>query len=69
MMFCLRSLPPGTARLVMIPNTLYLSDCYVSEAVLAEVAGREGIEVLGPLRDVPFDAAGNLALHFGEDGR
>ena len=37
MMFCLRSIPPEEVRLVHVPNTLYLTDCFVSEAVLREL--------------------------------
>ena len=38
MMFCLRSVPLAETRLILIPNTLYLADCYVSEAILPELA-------------------------------
>jgi len=65
----LRSLgltPPQEARLVRIRNTLRLDEIEVSEALLAECREREGIEVLGPARQLAFDASGTLApLAFG----
>lgn len=66
MMFCLRSVPLAETRLIMIPNTLYLTDCYVSEAILPELAGLERFEVLGPPQVVPFDARGDLAVRIGQ---
>ena len=65
MMFCLRSIPTAEARLVLIPNTLYLTDCYVSEAVLPELTDAGRFEVLGPLREPDFDAQGNLTTRIG----
>ena len=65
MMFCLRSVPLAETRLILIPNTLYLADCYVSEAILAELADTGRFEVLGPLRELAFDAQGNLISRIG----
>jgi hypothetical protein len=45
--FALRGLARDTARIVRIKNTLHLEMMFVSEAVKAEIAGRETIEVLG----------------------
>ncbi len=67
MMFCLRSIPPEEVRLVMVPNTLYLTDCYVSEAVLPELADAGRFEIMGEPREVAFDAAGNLTLRIGTE--
>lgn len=66
MMFCLRSVPLAETRLILIPNTLYLADCLVSEAILPELAGHERFAVLGPPQDVTFDAQGNLTLRIGQ---
>lgn len=65
MMFCLRSVPLTETRLILIPNTLYLADCYVSEAILPELADTGRFEVLGPLRELAFDAQGNLTSRIG----
>ena len=65
MMFCLRSVPLAETRLILIPNTLYLADCYVSEAILPELADTGRFEVVGPLRELAFDAQGNLILRIG----
>jgi hypothetical protein len=51
---------PGALRMAVIPNTLELSELWVS-APLAEEAGADPhIEVGGEARPLPFDAAGNL---------
>mgnify|MGYP000308500133 FL=1 len=65
MMFCLRSVPLAETRLILIPNTLYLADCYVSEAILPELADTGRFEVVGPLRELAFDAQGNLISRIG----
>lgn len=62
MLFCLRSIPPDETRLALIPNTLYLTDCYVSEAVLPDLKDTERFEILGAPQEVSFDAEGNLLL-------
>ena len=46
-------------------NTLYLADCYVSEAILPELADTGRFEVFGPLRELAFDAQGNLISCIG----
>jgi hypothetical protein len=51
---------PPAARLVWIANTLALAEMECSAAYLDEVRGREDIEILTDLRDLPFDAEGNL---------
>jgi hypothetical protein len=47
-------------RFAIVPNTLELSELWVSSPLLAEASGRAHLQVTGPLRDVPFDARGNL---------
>jgi hypothetical protein len=43
-------------RMLRIPNTLHLEYFYASEAMLPELRARPGVEVLGPLREMRFDA-------------
>ena len=62
MMHCLRQTPRDELRLVFIPNTLFLNECYVSEALAGELAGKERFEICGPPAPVAFDADGTLKL-------
>ena len=48
-----------------IPNTLYLTDCFVSEAVLRELTDTERFTVVHGPRPVLFDAEGQLADRIG----
>ena len=65
MMFCLRSIPQDEVRLVHIPNTLYLTDCLVTEAVLKELTDTSRFSVVHGPRPVQFDAQGQLADRIG----
>lgn len=65
MMFCLRSMPLEQVRLVQVPNTLFLTDCFVTEAVLKELTDTDRFTVLGPPQDMTFDAAGRLVERIG----
>ncbi|MGE3804542.1 MAG: lactate racemase domain-containing protein [Gemmataceae bacterium] len=47
-------------RMAVIANTLELSDLWASPALLAEAEGRNDLNVIGELADLPFDQAGNL---------
>lgn len=49
------------ARVVRIANTMELETLEVSAALFAEVEARPELTPVGELRDVEFDAAGNLA--------
>ncbi|MCA0920858.1 lactate racemase domain-containing protein [Pseudooceanicola nanhaiensis] len=42
-------------KLIRIPNTLHLGYLYVSEAMLAELEGRPGFEVVGELEEMRFE--------------
>lgn len=64
-MFCLWSVPLTETRLILISNTLYLVDCYVSEAIPTELADTGRLEVLGPSRELVFDAQRNLISRIG----
>ena len=65
MMHCLRNTPPAELRLVFIPNTLFLTDCYVSEALLPELKAGGRCTVLGEPEAVTFNNKGELALRIG----
>jgi hypothetical protein len=49
----------GEERVIRIRDTLHLDELYVSHAVLAEIAGMAGLEVIEPLTGC-FDGRGNL---------
>jgi hypothetical protein len=53
------ALPVGLERIVRIQDTLHLSDVYVSDAILADLAERPDIEVLAG-RDAVFSESGSL---------
>lgn len=65
MMFCLRSIPLEEVRLIRVPNTLYLTDCYVTEAVLRDLTDSERFTVVHEPRPVVFNAEGNLTDRIG----
>ncbi|MDR1658808.1 MAG: hypothetical protein LBR94_00510, partial [Desulfovibrio sp.] len=62
MMERLRQVPPEKMRMVFIPNTLYLTECYVSEAIAEELTDKSRFEICGEPRPVTFDRDGRLAL-------
>ena len=47
-------------RMAMIPNTLEVSDLWVSAPVAEEARKTKGLEVIGSPRELPFDAYSNL---------
>ncbi len=47
-------------RLAWISDTLHTESLAVSAALKDEAQGREDLEVVGPLRPMPFDASGHL---------
>jgi len=51
---------PEQAKIVMIKNTLELNHILVSEPLLADLAGREDIEVLGEPFSIEFDGEDNI---------
>jgi hypothetical protein len=53
---------PNTAalRVAVIPNTLELAELWVSPTLAEEARGMSHLEVAEGLRELPFDAAGNL---------
>ena len=65
MMFCLRSIPQDEVRLVRIPNTLFLTDCFVTEPVLKDLTDSARFTVVHEPRPVLFDEAGQLTDRIG----
>jgi hypothetical protein len=51
---------PPQAKLLWIADTLHLSEVECSAAYLDEARQRGDLEILGKVRELPFDAAGNL---------
>ena len=51
---------PSDSKLLWIANTLELAEMECSAAYLEEAQGRDDLEVLSELRELPFDAEGNL---------
>jgi hypothetical protein len=51
---------PHDARIVVIPNTLELTDLWVSEPLADEVRSLPGLSFEGPFVHPPFDVEGNL---------
>ena len=57
----LSDVPPGKLRMVIIPNTLHLHECLVSQVVAEEVRGKPGMDVENGPVELAFDAEHNLA--------
>lgn len=57
----LAAIAPAALRVVVIPDTLHLERCLVSEAVAAELRESGRAELLGGPHPVSFDAQGRLA--------
>ncbi|SDF83343.1 hypothetical protein [Sporolituus thermophilus] len=64
-LYSLSSIPPEKLRMVIIPNTLFLTECLVSEALIPELAARPGIELIGEPEEIWFDGDGNLQPRIG----
>jgi hypothetical protein len=50
----------GAVRMALIPNTLELTELWVSPALVEEARGNPHLQVAGEPQPLPFDAAGNL---------
>lgn len=55
---------PGEEKIMRIHNTLDLGELLVSEAYRAEVEAREDLSIVEEATPMPFDASGDLPLHF-----
>ncbi|MDR1359770.1 MAG: hypothetical protein LBJ82_02215 [Deltaproteobacteria bacterium] len=62
MMERLRQVPLERMRMVFIPNTLFLTECYVSEAIAKELTDKKRFEICGDPQPVTFDRDGRLTL-------
>lgn len=62
---CNWGVTPGEARFARIPNTLELEYVYLSESLLEEVRGVEGVEVVGEPEALASDEEDNL-FPFGD---
>ncbi|MDR1916239.1 MAG: hypothetical protein LBQ58_06680 [Synergistaceae bacterium] len=55
-------------RLIQIPNTLNLAECFVSEALLPEMRSAPHITISSDLTEMSFDANGRLTHRIGRSG-
>ena len=53
-------------RLMVIPTTLHLERVYASEALVAELKAKPGVEVMGEAMELAFDASGNMVTRLME---
>ncbi|MFZ4856276.1 MAG: hypothetical protein ACOYL3_07750 [Desulfuromonadaceae bacterium] len=63
-LFSLSAIPPDKLRIVIIRNTLFLMECFVSQALLPELESRPGVIINQEPHHFKFDSNGNLALKF-----
>jgi len=61
-LYSLSSISPKDLRIVIIPNTLYLMDCLVSEALLPELAASPNIKIDKQTLEFGLDSLGNVLL-------
>jgi hypothetical protein len=54
------SYTPDAITLIRAPNSLHMQYLYVSEALLPSLRERPGVEIVGELQPMTFDASGNL---------
>ncbi len=64
-LYSLSGIPADKLRIVIIPNTLFLGECFVSAAIASDLAGRKNTAVAARPEELAFDAAGNLLLRIG----
>jgi hypothetical protein len=58
----LSGIPSHTLRIVIIPNTLFISECLVSEAMVEALRGRQGVELTNQPEEFDFDEEQRLLL-------
>jgi hypothetical protein len=61
-LYSLSGIPIDQLRLVIIPNTLFLTECYISEAIVPELSKVPGVEVMEESQNLVFDQIGNIFL-------
>lgn len=50
----------AAVRLALIPNSLEVSELWVTAPLLAEARGQPNLQIIGEMQPVPFDTDGNL---------
>ncbi len=63
-LFSLSAIPPDKLRIVIIRNTLFLMEYFVSEALLPELGSKPGIVINHEPHEFKFDSSGNLMVKF-----
>ncbi len=63
-LFSLSAIPPDKLRIVIIRNTLFLMECFVSRALLPELGSRPDIQINQEPREFKFDSNGNIKVKF-----
>jgi hypothetical protein len=61
-LYSLCSIAPEKLRIVQIPNTLYLTECFVSAEIAGELSGNPNVKLSAESVDILFDDKGKLAL-------
>jgi hypothetical protein len=61
-LYSLCSIPADKLRLAVIPNTLFLADCLVSEALVPELRNRPAMTVSEKPEEFKFDSEGKITL-------
>jgi len=61
-LYSLSSIPREELRVVIVPNTLFLTDCYVSKAVAGELQGKKDVEIANEPEQLTFSDAGRILL-------
>ena len=62
--YSLSSISPENLRVVAIPNTLFLTECLVSEPVARQLAVHAGVTIDGEAEELTFDSQNRLLLNF-----
>lgn len=63
-LYSLSGIPRDKLRIVIIRNTLFLMECFVSEALLPELEPKPGMIIDTEPHDLKFDTDGNMLLRF-----
>jgi len=54
----------GRIKAIIIKDSLHLSQVYVSEGILGEIAGSENVEIIGELQEIEFDDQSRIVTDF-----
>ncbi|MBU2703739.1 hypothetical protein Ga0466249_004887 [Sporomusaceae bacterium BoRhaA] len=61
-LYSLSGISPEKLRIVIIPNTLFLTECFVSETIAAELTGKASIKLETEPQTLTFDPDDNINL-------